>query len=404
MNEVILVFNAGSSSIKFALYPPASDIPRDALLRGEVSDIGHAPRFVARAQQLKPVDEALASGADAGNFRHRDAIAHVMAWLKRTAGQYQIVAAGHRVVHGGEDYSQPVIIDDSVLRTLDALVPLARTHEPHEIAAIRAVAEAWPALRQVACFDTAFHRAQPEVAQLYGLPKEFAAAGVRRYGFHGLSYQYIAQVLPGQVGPGADGRVIVAHLGSGASLCAMARRRSIATTMGFSTLDGLLMATRCGALDPGVVLYLIEERGMSAREVSDLLYNRSGLLGVSGVSGDMRTLLASADPHARRAVDLFVYFVAREIGALAAALEGLDVLVFTGGIGEHAAEIRARICGACRWLGIELDAEANRRHASCITATGSRASAWVIPTNEEAVIARDTMRVLAAQGTTPAQM
>ena len=211
-------------------------------------------------------------------------------------------------------------------------------------------------------------------------------------------------MLPGQVGPGADGRVIVAHLGSGASLCAMARRRSIATTMGFSTLDGLLMATRCGALDPGVVLYLIEERGMSAREVSDLLYNRSGLLGVSGVSGDMRTLLASADPHARRAVDLFVYFVAREIGALAAALEGLDVLVFTGGIGEHAAEIRARICGACRWLGIELDAEANRRHASCITATGSRASAWVIPTNEEAVIARDTMRVLAAQGTTPAQM
>jgi acetate kinase len=394
VSSVILVVNAGSSSIKFALYPPTPGIPGDALLRGEVSGIGHAPRFAVRGQQLKPVDEALASGA--GNFGHRDALAHMMAWLNHAAGQYRIMAAGHRVVHGGENYAQPVIIDDSVLRTLEALIPLARTHEPHEIAAIHAVAGAWPGLRQVACFDTAFHRTQPEVAQLYGLPKELAAAGVRRYGFHGLSYQYIAQALPEHAGPRADGRVIVAHLGSGASLCAMIGRRSMATTMGFSTLDGLLMATRSGALDPGVVLYLIEERNMSAHEVSDLLYNRSGLLGVSGVSGDMRALLASADPHARQAVDLFVYYVAREAGALAAALEGLDALVFTGGIGEHAAEIRARICGACRWLGIELDAEANRLHASCISTAGSRASAWMIPTDEELVIAQETSRMLAA--------
>jgi acetate kinase len=276
-------------------------------------------------------------------------------------------------------------------------VPLAPLHQPHHLAAIRAVAAASPDLPQVACFDTAFHRTQAPIAQALALPREITDAGVHRYGFHGLSYEYIASVLPRVAPDGAAGRVVVAHLGNGASLCAMERGRSVATTMGFSALDGLVMGTRPGLLDPGVLLYLMAQHRMDAHALEALLYNRSGLLGVSGVSSDMRALLASDDPRAREAVDLFVYRIARELGSLAAALGGLDALVFTAGIGEHAPEIRARVCRDAEWLGVRLDETANRSGGPRISSAGAAASAWVIPTDENLMIARHTAAVLAAR-------
>jgi acetate kinase len=297
-------------------------------------------------------------------------------------------------VHGGIAYRQPALIDDRVIANLEALVPLAPLHQPHHLAAIRAVANAAPRVPQVACFDTAFHRDQPPLAQEFALPRALTAKGIRRYGFHGLSYEYIVSVLPRIAPDCADGKLVVAHLGNGASLCAIEAGRSIATTMGFTPVDGLVMGTRTGALDPGVLLYLLHHEDMDARAVEQLIYYRSGLLGVSGLSSDMRTLLASDSPAAKEAIDLFVYRIGRELGSLAAALGGLDGLVFTGGIGEHAAEIRARVCRDASWLGIVLDAAANAAGGPRISAPGAAASAWVVPTDENLMVARHTRRLL----------
>ena len=306
---------------------------------------------------------------------------------------HEIGAVGHRIVHGGVRFSAPRLVDAAVLAELEALIPLAPLHQPHNLAAVKAVAKVAPGLPQVACFDTAFHRSQPAVAQEFALPRRYRDEGVRRYGFHGLSFEYVASVLPDYDTHAARGRTVVAHLGSGASLCAMDAARSVATTMGFTPLDGLMMATRCGTLDPGVVLYLRDRHHLSASDVQHLLYHESGLLGVSGLSSDMRELLASSDPRAAEAVDMFVYRVGREIGSMAAALHGVDALVFTGGIGENAAGIRARVCADAAWLGLELDAGANATGGPCISTRSSHVSVWVIPTNEEALVARHTRRV-----------
>ena len=284
---------------------------------------------------------------------------------------------------------------------LENLVPLAPLHQPHNLATIRALLETMPSLPQVACFDTAFHRTQPPVAQRFAIPRRFADEGIRHYGFHGLSYEYIASVLPILEPTLADARIIVAHLGSGASLCALDKGRSIATTMGFSPLDGLVMGTRCGSIDPGVLLYLMDRHNMDARALEQLLYHQSGLLGVSGISNDMRTLLASDDPRAQEAIELFVYRVGREIGSLAAALGGLDALVFTGGIGEHSAVIRAKVCRQAAWLGLELDESANETGVSCISTLSSTVSAWVVPTDENLMIAHHTLRQVTFDGDKP---
>jgi acetate kinase len=388
MSDAILVLNAGSSSIKFSLFEGHLRPSREALIcDGEVDGIGHRAHFVARDGAGKSLaDQDMQQAAS-----HEDALAALLKWMDRQFPTNRLIAAGHRVVHGGSIYTVPVRIDDSVINELQRLVPLAPLHQPHNLAAIAAVAKLHPNLPQVACFDTAFHHTQPALAAAFALPRAITADGVRRYGFHGLSYEYIASVLPDVLGAvAADGRVVVAHLGAGASLCAMHRRRSVATTMGFTPLDGLVMASRCGNLDPGVILYLMQEKGMTAQAVTDLLYHSSGLLGVSGISDDMRTLLASDDPHASEAVDLFAYRIGREMGSLAASLGGLDALVFTAGIGEHASEIRRRVCEYAAWLGVELDHAANAADRTWITTSASKTSAWVIPTNEDLMIARHT--------------
>ncbi|MBS3934692.1 MAG: acetate/propionate family kinase, partial [Sulfuritalea sp.] len=310
-------------------------------------------------------------------------------------GDRRIVAVGHRVVHGGESYSQPIRIDDAHFSRLKDFIPLAPLHQPHNLAGIEALRAALPGVPQIACFDTAFHRSQPSIAQLFALPRRITAQGVRRYGFHGLSYEYIAAVLPQHLDAGrANGRVIVAHLGNGASMCGMVGRKSQASTMGFTAVEGLMMGTRTGALDPGVLLYLMDYDGMDAQALTHLLYKESGLLGVSGISSDMRVLLASDQPEAKEAVDLFCYRIVREIGSLAAALGGLDALVFTGGIGEHAAPVRAMVCKPLGWLGLDFDVAANAGGAECISTPASRVAALVLPTNEEWMLARHTAGLL----------
>ena len=388
MTRLLLVVNAGSSSIKFSVYgiTDGSD-PLTLRYRGEVEGLGARPRFTARGAN----SESLAVEALSGDTHHDAALRTILDWIEARAAGAEIVAAGHRVVHGGTRYASPVAIIPTVLSELEALVPLAPLHQPHNLAAIRALAALKPGLRQVACFDTAFHTTQPRVAQTFALPYALSEAGVKRYGFHGLSYEYVATVLGEHLGKAADGRVVVAHLGAGASMCAMRERRSVATTMGFTALEGLPMGTRTGAIDPGVILHLLSERGMSVGAVTDLLYKQSGLLGMSGVSSDVRDLLASDSPRAAAALDVFVYRVVRELGSLAAALGGLDALVFTAGIGEHATSIRARICRDAAWLGVSLDETANERGGPRISTAGSRASAWLIPTNEELMIARHTL-------------
>jgi acetate kinase len=385
VSDAILVLNAGSSSIKFSVFPGHETPNRQGLIcEGECEGIGHRGHFWAKDRGGAPlVDEVLAEATS-----HEEALAALLRWLEVHYLDNQLVAAGHRVVHGGSLYTAPVLIDASVTAELRRLTPLAPLHQPHNLAAIDALTKLHPGLPQIACFDTAFHHTQSEVATAFALPRRLAAEGIRRYGFHGLSYEYIASVLPDTLGPAAaDGRVVVAHLGSGASLCAIQSRKSVATTMGFTALDGLPMSRRCGNLDPGVVLYLMQEKGMSAAEVSHLLYNESGLFGVSGISDDMRTLLASDDPSARQAVALFVYRIGRELGSMAAALGGIDALVFTAGIGEHAAEIRRLVCEDAGWLGVDLDQGANAAGGARITRPGSRTSAWVIPTDEDLMIA-----------------
>jgi acetate kinase len=389
MRAAILVLNAGSSSVKFCLY----DAEHDAVvLRGQVDAIGGAARIVVRDGAGNTVADAPADGAT----DHAAAVAHLLDLVARHASAYTIVAAGHRVVHGGSTYATPVRVTPAVIADLTGLIALAPLHQPHNVAAIEALARRLPALPQVACFDTAFHRTQPEVAQAFALPAALTARGIRRYGFHGLSYEYIASALPALDARAAAGHTIVAHLGNGASMCALEGGRSIATTMGFTPLDGLVMGTRPGSLDPGVVLHLMSALGYDRAGVERLLYHESGLLGVSGIASDMRTLLASDDPRAAAAIDLFCYQASRAIGSLAAALHGLDALVFTGGIGEHAGPVRARIVRAAAWLGAELDEDANARKAPCISRADSRVAVHVLPTDEERMILRHTRALITA--------
>jgi acetate kinase len=395
VSDAILVLNAGSSSIKFSVFPgDARPSRQDLICDGECEGIGHRVHFTAKnGAGASLVDKQLAEGAT-----HEDALAALLHWLEAHFKDHRLIAAGHRVVHGGAVYAAPIRIDAGVIAELRRLIPLAPLHEPHNLAAIAAISKLYPTLPQIACFDTAFHHTEPEVATAFALPRRLAAEGIRRYGFHGLSYEYIASVLPDLLGPAAaDGRVVVAHLGSGASMCALHRRKSVVTTMGFTALDGLPMGRRCGNLDPGVVLYLIQEKGMTAAAVGDLLYQESGLFGVSGISDDMRVLLASDRPSAKDAVALFVYRIGRELGSLAAALGGIDALVFTAGIGEHAAEIRRRVCEDAGWLGVDFDKGANVTGGPRITRAGSRASVWVIPTDEDLMIARHAWTLLNPQ-------
>ena len=392
MSDAILVLNAGSSSIKFSVFPGHERPNRQGIIcEGECEGIGNRVHFTAKDRAgASLVDQYLAEGTT-----HEEALAALLRWLESHFQDLQLVAAGHRVVHGGSIFTVPVLIDGSVTAALSRLIPLAPLHQPHNLAAIAAISKLHPTLPQIACFDTAFHHTQSDVATAFALPRRLAAEGIRRYGFHGLSYEYIASVLPDILGPGAaDGRVVVAHLGSGASMCAIHQRKSVATTMGFTALDGLPMSRRCGNLDPGVILYLMQEKGMTATDVSNLLYSESGLFGVSGISDDMRTLLASKEPSAKEAVAMFVYRIGRELGSAAAALGGVDALVFTAGIGEHAAEIRRRVCEDAAWLGVDLDQSANVTGGPLITGRGSRTSAWVIPTDEDLMIARHAWTLL----------
>ena len=394
MPDAIVVLNAGSSSLKFSLYAE-SDGTLAQVARGQAEALYTSPRFVAKDAGGTIIEEtSLGDGARAG---HAGALDHLIAFLRGRLAGYRLAGVGHRVVHGGLEYTRPVRIDAAVVAALEKYVPLAPLHQPHNLAPIKALAERLPDLVQVACFDTAFHRTAPKVSQMFALPKAITDRGVLRYGFHGLSYEYIAGVLPQHDRRAADGRTIVLHLGNGSSMCALAGGRSIASTMGFTAADGLPMGTRCGSLDPGVVLYLMDEMKLDARAIEKLIYQQSGLLGVSGISSDMRTLQASSEPGAAAAIDLFAYRVAREMGSLAAALGGLDAIVFTAGIGENSAPLRERVCRDAHWLGVELDPDANRRGAVRISTDRSRVAAWVIPTNEELTIARHAQALLGAR-------
>ena len=391
MDEFALVLNAGSSSVKFSVFRQPEEENWRLESRGQIEGIGIAPRIFAqngRGETL--IQQDLDGQVQDG----RDALQELAAWLRSMYGGARVAGIGHRVVHGGSRFTGPTVVTPEVLAELRRLIPLAPLHQSYNLAAIEAASERLPEVPQVACFDTSFHRGQPAVAEVVPLPRELCRDGVQRYGFHGLSYEYIASVLPRLAPEIARERVIVAHLGSGASLCAMRNGRSVDSSLGFTALDGLCMGTRPGALDPGVVLYLFQNLGFSAEEVETILYKRSGLLGISGISNDMRELLGSDDPRARLAVDYFVYRAAKEIGALAAVLGGIDGLVFTAGIGENSAEIRRRICESCAWLGVELDREANDRRGPRISTGPSKVSAWVIPTNEELMIARHTAVLL----------
>jgi acetate kinase len=392
MNGALLVLNAGSSSIKFTLYHAvAGSADAKVLCRGQIAGLGDAPTLHATdAARAHLLDEALAADCS-----HEQALARLLDWIGATFAAHPLLAAAHRVVHGGVHYSAPVVIDADVLDQLRQLIPLAPLHQPHAIAAIDALQASHPGLSQVACFDTAFHHGQSALETTFALPAALAGDELRRYGFHGLSYEFVAAALPALMGAqAAAGRVVIAHLGAGASLCALKDGRSVATTMGFSTLDGLVMGRRCGAIDPGALLYLQQHKGMDADAVSDMLYGHAGLLGVSGVSDDMQSLLASDAPAARFAVDLFVYRLLRELGALAATIGGLDVLVFTAGIGEHAAEIRRRVGEGAAWLGVQIDPAANEAGAARLSPPGARASAWVVATDEEQMMMRHSLALL----------
>ena len=389
MTDVILTLNAGSSSIKFAAYRVGGR-ELAPLATGMVDGIGGAATFSAAATGGQPDKRPIAA---AGPVDHKAALGAVMDWLYQSEQGFRIVAVGHRVVHGGPDFDQPILIDQARLAQLRGLAPLAPLHQPHNLAGVDAALHAFPHAAQVACFDTAFHRTHQFVYDTYGLPRRFYDEGIRRYGFHGLSYEFIARQLHTAAPDLAGGRVIVLHLGNGASMCAMRAGRSVATTMGFTALDGLPMGTRCGQIDPGVLLYLMQGKGMSAEAVSSLLYQNCGLKGMSGLSNDMRALEASAEPAAREAIDYFVARIRQEIGSLAATLDGLDAIVFTGGIGENARNIRAAVLRGMQWLGLNLDAQANERNAPVISTPESTTRALVIPTDEERMIAEHTARI-----------
>jgi acetate kinase len=393
MTPVFLVLNAGSSSLKFQIFAAESaDEPR-RIYRGVYDGLGGAARFQVKDQSDSVA--AQASWADSDGFAHEEALVHLSSWLRQHKGDHRLVAVGHRVVHGGVQFAEPVLVDQHVLRYLEHLAPLAPLHQPHNLEPIRILRRMAPDLPQIACFDTAFHRSQPEIAQLFALPRSMTEAGVRRYGFHGLSYAYIASALPAYAPELVHARVVVAHLGNGASLCALKHGRSIATTMGFSALDGLPMGTRCGAIDASIVFYMLREMKLSPEGAEDLLYKDAGLLGVSGISNDMRSLrsLAGTEPRARLAIDLFVYRIGRELGSLVAALGGIDALVFTAGIGENDAATRAEVLQTAAWAGFKIDDAENARGGPRITRAPGP-SAWVIPTNEELMIARGMRDIL----------
>ena len=390
MPDYALVLNAGSSSLKFCVFGRPAEGAWHVESRGQIEGIGTSPRIFAKDGEGRTlVDQKAPDVRDS-----RGALDALATWLKSMYGDGQIIGVGHRVVHGGAKFTGPTVVTPQVIAELRRLTPLAPLHQPYNLAAIEAIAEQLPGVPQVACFDTSFHRGQPPVAELIPLPRELRRGGVQRYGFHGLSYEYIASVLT-QIAPEiARGRVIVAHLGSGASLCALQDRKSIDCTFSFTALDGLCMGTRPGSIDPGVILYLLQTLNLSAKEIETILYKKSGLLGISGISNDMRDLEGSSEPAARLALDYFVYRAAKEIGAMAAVLGGIDGLIFTAGIGENSAEMRHRICEASAWLGVELDAEANARKGPRISTPRSKVSTWVIPTNEELMIARHTGELL----------
>ena len=394
MTESIAVVNAGSSSLKFSLFDASAD-GLELRVRGQIEGLLSAAKFVATGSAGERI--ATHSWPAEARLDHDAALDYLIDYLRGAFGTSNVVGVGHRVVHGGLAHSHPVRVDAQVLRTLDELVPLAPLHQPHNLSPIRRWLDLDPDLPQIACFDTAFHRTNSDLAQMFGLPFEMFESGIRRYGFHGLSYEYIASVLQRYDERAARGRTIVLHLGNGASMCALDGGRSVATTMGFTAVDGLVMGTRTGNLDPGVVLYLMDQRGMDARTIERLLYKESGLLGVSGISSDMRALRASEEPRARLAIDLFCYRIRRELGSLVAALGGLDAIVFTAGIGENATSIRGRILREAAWLGVELDAAANESGGPLLTRTDSRICGLVIPTNEELMIAQHTQRLLAAR-------
>jgi acetate kinase len=392
MAHALVVLNAGSSSLKFSVFLKAEEGLKQ-LYRGQIEGILTHPHFVARNADGEIIAEE--NWANGTKFGHDGAIEFLFKWGRSgVLGEHSLAAAGHRVVHGGLKYAKPVWVDANVIAELEELVPLAPLHQPHNLAAIRAISSRAPEFPQVACFDTSFHYDQPSIAKLFAIPRRYTEEGVKRYGFHGLSYEYIASVLPKYDEKLASGRIVVAHLGNGASMCAIRNGMSVATTMGFTAVEGLPMGTRCGTIDPGVLIYLMNRHCMDARALENLIYNESGLLGVSQISSDMRTLLESQDPRGKEAVDLFVYRVGRELGSLTAALGGLDGIVFTGGIGENAAVIRARVCDDAAWLGLELDDGANESGGPRISEEGSRISAWVIPTNEELMIAIHTKQLL----------
>ena len=390
MADAITVVNAGSSSIKFSLFAAQCDELR-LDLRGQIEGIHTTPHFLAKRRDGAKVEKSWPAGTDLGHDR---AVDHLFTLLRSELSRDRLIGVGHRVVHGGPEFTGPVRVDAGVVAKLEALVPLAPLHQPAALVPMRRLLDRAPELPQVACFDTSFHRTNPEVAQRYALPAELHEAGVRHYGFHGLSYEYIAGALAGLDGKAAAGKTVVLHLGSGASMCAMEAGRSVTSTMGFTAVEGLAMGTRCGSLDPGVILYLLDERRMDARAIEKLLYHQSGLLGVSGISSDMRELLASDDPRAKLAVDLFCYRIRRELGSLAAALGGLDAIVFTAGVGENSAVIRERVSRDAAWLGVDLDPAANAAGGPRISTPKARTAAFSIPTNEELMIARHTRQLL----------
>ena len=398
MTPVLIVLNAGSSSLKFQVFDMPDEAEPRLAWKGLYEGLGGDAHFIVRDTNGAILDER--SWDPGEELGHEEALMHLIAWLREHQEGRKLVAIGHRVVHGGAAFSSPVLVDESVLQSLEVLVPLAPLHQPHNLEPIRIVRRRLPGMPQVACFDTAFHQSQSDIATLFALPREMRERGVRRYGFHGLSYDYIASVLKHYDPRLAEGRVIVAHLGNGASLCALQGGVSIATTMGFSALDGLPMGTRCGAIDAGVVFFMLREMKLSPEAAERMLYTKSGLLGVSGLSNDMRVLRANAAANAdsRRAIDLFVYRILREIGSLVAALGGIDGLIFTAGIGENDAATRAEVASGLAWAGLTLDERANSTGGPRIS-TGSGPEVWVIPTNEELVIARQTRSVLSAAQT-----
>jgi acetate kinase len=391
MTDAILVLNAGSSSLKFSVFAGIREL---ALVGGgQISGLLATPVFVAKDAAGRTIAEKRWEG---GGLGHERALAHVVDWVRTKYGaDHQLVAVGHRVAHGGPDHVDPVRVGEGVIASLEKLVPYAPLHQPHNLAPMRELLARAPSLPQVACFDTAMHHTFPRLERMFALPKELEDAGVRRYGFHGISFEYISGALPSIDARAAEGKTVVMHLGNGSSMCALSAGRSIASTMSFTAVDGLPMGTRSGALDPGVLLYLMDQRGMDARAIEELIYKKSGLLGISGVSSDMKALRASKEPRAALAIDHFVYRIGRELGSLAAALGGLDAIVFTGGIGEHDPPLREAVCRNGAWLGIELDAQANAGGGPRISTGASKVAAWVIPTNEELTIARHTRDVLA---------